>query len=119
GVGNELDNVITGNAAGNWLLGGIGNDTLNGKGGNDVLFGQAGLDTFVFERGTGADYVGDFVKGEDHIKLVGTGFASFADLTAHNSLFETGGSSVIDLGLGDLVVVSGVTGLTAGDFIFA
>jgi len=119
GVGNELDNVLIGNSVSNYLLGGDGNDTLDGKGGNDVLFGQGGADTFVFEPGTGADLIGDFDKSMDRIELVGTAYHSFSGLTAANALFENNGSSVVNLGAGDLVVVSGVTGLSASNFFFA
>jgi Ca2+-binding RTX toxin-like protein len=118
GVGNGLANVITGNAIPNWLLGGAGNDRLNGKGGNDVLFGEAGADTFVFQPGTGGDVIGDFVKGSDKIELSGTAFSSFAQLTASGFLFENAGSSVINLGSGDFVVINGLTGLTSADFLF-
>jgi len=69
GVGNELDNHLTGNASANYLLGGAGNDVINGKGGNDVLFGESGADTFVFEHGTGGDVIGDFAPGTDKIDL--------------------------------------------------
>jgi Ca2+-binding RTX toxin-like protein len=118
GVGNDLSNALIGSGIGNWLLGGAGNDRLNGKGGNDVLFGEAGSDTFVFEPGTGGDVIGDFVKGSDKIELSGTGFASFAALTAGGNLFENAGSSVINLGAGDFIVINGATGLTAADFLF-
>jgi Ca2+-binding RTX toxin-like protein len=119
GVGNELDNELTGNAAANWLRGDAGNDRLNGKKGNDVLFGESGADTFVFEPETGADLVGDFDKAEDKIELKGTAFNSFADLTNANAIFENGGSSVIDLGAGDLIVISGVTGLSSANILFS
>jgi len=116
-AGNALANAITGSAGGNWLLGGTGDDTLNGKGGADMLFGQAGADTFVFERGTGSDTIGDFVSGTDHIRLVGLGFTSFAQVQA--AMAVAGGSTTINLGQGDAILVNGVTGFTAGDFIFA
>jgi Ca2+-binding RTX toxin-like protein len=119
GVGNELDNELTGSEAANWLLGGAGNDRINGEEGDDILFGETGSDTFVFEPGTGADLISDFDKAEDKIELMGTAFNSFADLTQNNNLFETGGSSVIDLGGGDLVVISGVTGLSMANFLFS
>ena len=117
GVGNELNNVLTGSNLANWLLGGAGDDTLNGKGGNDVLFGEAGADTFVFERGTGGDVIGDFQAGTDKIKLTSFGFSTFADVQAH--MHETGGTTAIDLGQGDFTVVNGVTmaTFTASDFI--
>lgn len=116
GVGNELNNVLTGSALANWLLGGAGNDTLNGKGGNDVLFGEAGSDTFVFERGTGGDVIGDFQVGVDKIRIDGV-YGSFAELQSH--MVDNGGTTAIDLGSGDMVVVVGVamSSLGAGDFV--
>ncbi|WP_186767250.1 calcium-binding protein [Devosia ginsengisoli] len=61
GVGNGLDNVITGNANNNTLSGGLGNDTLignegadilNGGGWHDILEGGAGDDTLNGGNGT-------------------------------------------------------------------
>jgi Ca2+-binding RTX toxin-like protein len=117
GVGNELDNHLTGNAIGNYLLGGAGNDVLNGKGGNDVLFGEAGTDTFVFEHGTGGDVIGDFLAGADKIDLSAFGFANFQAVV--NSMHEVNGTTAIDLGGGDFIVLNGVAEATlhAGDFI--
>jgi len=117
GVGNELDNHLTGNAIGNYLLGGAGNDVLNGKSGNDVLFGEAGADTFVFEHGTGGDVIGDFTAGTDKIDLSAFGFANYQ--TVVNSMHEANGTTAIDLGGGDFIVLNGVpqASLHAGDFI--
>ncbi len=119
GVGNELNNRITGSASSNWLLGGAGNDVLNGRGGNDVLFGESGADIFVFERGTGGDVVGDFVAGTDRIDLSAYGFTSFAQVQA--VLGEQDGTAFLTLGNGDMVVLNGVARatLSAGDFILA
>jgi hypothetical protein len=118
GVGNALDNTITGSEAVNWLFGGAGNDTLNGKGGNDMLFGVVGADTFVFERGTGGDLIADFAIGQDKILLLGIGYTSFADVQAHSA--ENAGSTVIQLGGDDFVILSNVAlaSLGAGDFLF-
>jgi Ca2+-binding RTX toxin-like protein len=117
GVGNELDNQITGSTTGNYLLGGAGNDRLNGKAGEDVLFGEAGADIFVFESGTGGDVIGDFVRGTDRIDLSAFGFASFAAVQANFS--QVGANGAINLGNGDFVVLHNVTmsQLTQGDFI--
>jgi hypothetical protein len=117
GVGNELANRLTGNAIGNYLLGGAGNDILNGKGGNDVLFGEGGADTFVFERGTGGDVIGDFQPGTDKIQLSGLGFTSFAQLRAN--FIENAGTTAINLGNGDFVVINGIANaqLGAADFV--
>jgi Ca2+-binding RTX toxin-like protein len=44
GIGNALDNVITGTSAKNILKGGDGDDTLKGLGGDDTLTGGIGAD---------------------------------------------------------------------------
>jgi Ca2+-binding RTX toxin-like protein len=41
GIGNALDNRLTGNSGNNALTGGVGEDTLVGLGGNDTLYGDA------------------------------------------------------------------------------
>ena len=119
GVGNDLNNVLTGSEQANWLLGGGGDDTINGKGGYDVLFGQDGADTFVFERGTGGDVIGDFTPGTDKLQLAGIGYTNVTEVKAH--MVEAGGVSAIDLGAGDFVVLHNVTiaSLSEGDLIFA
>lgn len=125
GVGNELNNRITGSEHDNWLLGGAGDDILAGGGGRDVLFGEAGADIFVFERGTSADVIGDFQVGVDRIDLSAFGL-TWQDVL--NSMHENGGSTAIDLGggdpflnNGDMIVLNGVTrsSLSERDFIFA
>ena len=47
GIGNALNNVITGAVAGDTLSGAGGNDTLNGSSGDDTLDGGSGNDTMV------------------------------------------------------------------------
>lgn len=68
GTGNELNNVIMGNAAGNTLSGLGGNDTLRGSleadvlvggEGNDRLEGGLGGDTYLYSRGDGQDVLVD------------------------------------------------------------
>lgn len=117
GVGNAIDNHLTGNSVSNYLLGGAGSDVLNGKGGNDILFGESGADTFVFEHGTGGDVIGDFAAGTDKLDLSAFSFASYQ--TVINSMHEVNGTTAIDLGGGDFVVLNGVAKaqLHASDFI--
>ncbi|MEO5340557.1 MAG: putative Ig domain-containing protein [Magnetococcus sp. MYC-9] len=50
GIGNGLDNLLTGNAAANILSGGAGNDTLNGAAGADTLIGGAGDDAYAVDN---------------------------------------------------------------------
>lgn len=47
GIGNALDNVLTGNTGSNVLTGGAGNDTLAGGEGADTLIGGAGNDIYM------------------------------------------------------------------------
>jgi Ca2+-binding RTX toxin-like protein len=85
--------------------------------GNSVLFGEAGIDTFVFERRTGGDVIGDFAAGTDKMQLAGLGFSSFAQVQAAMSTDEV--SAALNLPLGDFLVSNGVTlkSLAAGDFV--
>jgi len=55
GVGNVLDNLITGSVAGNLLLGGAGNDTIRGGDARDAIFGESGND--LISGGGGVDYL--------------------------------------------------------------
>ena len=55
GIGNALDNRITGNSGANTLFGGAGSDVLDGGAGADVISGGVGFDTYV------VDDVGDQV----------------------------------------------------------
>jgi Ca2+-binding RTX toxin-like protein len=118
GVGNELDNQLTGSASGNWLLGGLGNDRIAGDGGNDVLFGEGGADTFVFGANSGQDVIGDFAIAQDVIEFA-VAFTSFAQV--QGNFVQNGADGAIDLGGGNLVVLHGVTmaNLTAANFVFA
>ncbi len=54
GIGNALDNQITGGTGADVLLGGAGNDNLNGAQGQDSLYGGAGSD--LLTGGAGADF---------------------------------------------------------------
>jgi trimeric autotransporter adhesin len=49
-TGNELNNLIIGDAIDNILDGGAGNDTLNGGAGADTLIGGTGNDTYVIDN---------------------------------------------------------------------
>ena len=51
GTGNELNNIINGNAGANVLDGQAGNDTLNGNAGADILIGGEGNDALNGDAG--------------------------------------------------------------------
>lgn len=118
GVGNELNNALTGSASGNWLLGGLGNDRIDGGSGSDVLFGEGGADIFVFGASSGADVIGDFDLAEDVIEFAAY-FTSFTQVQAN--LLQVGNDGAINLGGGNLIVLHGVTmaDLTIANFAFA
>lgn len=75
GMGNALDNDITGNSGDNRLAASQGDDTINGNGGNDSLYGGGGNDTL--DGGEGDDYLsggagGDtLLGGDDEDQLFG------------------------------------------------
>lgn len=71
-TGNDLANLIYGNA---------GDNVLDGKGGGDTLYGFAGADSFAFTTALGADNVDgiyDFVSGTDRILLDDAVFAGLS-----------------------------------------
>jgi Ca2+-binding RTX toxin-like protein len=57
GVGNALNNTLTGNGAANSLFGVAGNDTLTGALGNDLLVGGAGFDRLTSGSPNDADII--------------------------------------------------------------
>ncbi|MDQ1834352.1 putative Ig domain-containing protein [Massilia scottii] len=97
GRGNELNNVITGNASANRLSGMDGDDVLNGKGGNDTLDGGIGNDTYLFARGDGQDSIDalDALGASDGV-LFGAGIADtdvVASRSANNLVLKIRGSN--------------------------
>ncbi|WP_421760991.1 Ig-like domain-containing protein [Devosia sp.] len=96
GMGNALNNILSGNAAANKLSGGNGDDTLYGKGGIDTLTGGSGKDKFVFDTALGSvDKIVDFNATDDTIVLSKSIFAA-ASLnlgTLDASQFFTGASA--------------------------
>ena len=66
--GNELNNVIVGNASANLLSAGDGSDLLAGWLGNDRLVGGAGNDTYLYNQGEGRDTITD-ASGADTVRF--------------------------------------------------
>jgi len=69
-VGNELDNVITGNSGNNSLSGG---DYWNGTG-TDTLIGRSGDDEYYVDAVGGANYSGYLNTRDTVIELAGEGY---------------------------------------------
>jgi hypothetical protein len=110
-----------------------GDDRLESFGyATDEMWGDAytvgpnattGHDTFVFAPGNGRDIIHDFEQGKDLIDLSAfapAGITDFDVLSARIVEQPDGTLVILDVDglLGNSVVVAGVTGLAAGDFIF-
>ena len=118
--GNLGNDTLVGGSGAETIRGGQGNDTLSGGGGRDwmsgdrgedTLSGGAGGDTFHAFSGSGSDRVLDFNSLEgDRVML----FAG----TSYSLVFE-GSDTIIDLGLGDRLILVGVTQSTLGDWLIA
>ncbi|KPA96345.1 serralysin family metalloprotease [Pseudomonas asplenii] len=72
--GDAGDDILEGGDGKDWLTGGSGRDVLLGGAGPDWLRGGEGRDLFVFTRISdstpeAADWIMDFVSGEDRIDL--------------------------------------------------
>jgi VCBS repeat-containing protein len=129
GIGNVLDNTLTGNEVANVLSGEAGNDRLWGGGGDDSLWGGDGDDTL--ESGTGNDVLdagagNDVLRGDigagGAVMRGGQGNDTYYLFDAQDSVVEAADSgtdtvvvSAMDYTLGDalenLTVVQGGTGV--------
>ena len=69
GIGNVLDNTLTGNTGANILNGGLGNDTLTGGAGQDIFVFNSTLNA-----ATNLDAITDFSAVDDTIRLSRTIF---------------------------------------------
>jgi Ca2+-binding RTX toxin-like protein len=143
-IGGNSDDAIFGDFGNDLLKGGDGDDTLTGGNGRDVMRGGLGSDTFDFNKtnesavGGQRDRIEDFSKVEDFIDLstidakTGAGNQAFdfigtqgfhgvkgelrATATASGNTIiagDTDGDASADF----QILVQGVTGLTAGDFV--
>ncbi len=132
-TGNELANMVYGNA---------GNNVLDGKGGADSLTGMAGADSFAFTTALGGgnvDYISDFNVADDTVQLDDAVFAGLSLGALAAGAFNTGsaatqaddriiynaatGALLFDAdGLGGAAAVQFATvstglGLTSADFV--
>jgi Ca2+-binding RTX toxin-like protein len=126
GSGNDK---FFGGAGDDVMVGGPGNDYFNGGTGLNYYFGGKGggpgtglgHDTFVLKDTHGrrtVDLVQDWTEGKDHVKLVGTGLTSFADLLSHS--YQDGAYFVIQPDANHSIWLNGATAgsVAASDFKF-
>jgi Ca2+-binding RTX toxin-like protein len=135
GIGNRLNNIITGttgqnslfgdsgddrlmgNAGNDTLSGGVGGDRLDGSVGNDVLFGGSSGDRFIFNTNAvfgasalGIDQITDFAVGSDKIVLDKTTFTAFGSIMDLGNEFAVVGSDAAAGSADAMIVYSSQTG---------
>ncbi|WP_129586250.1 calcium-binding protein [Sphingomonas montana] len=111
GIGNDDDNVISGNASANTLVGEDGADLLDGKTGADEMIGGSGADTYVVDNagdrvveaiGEGGDTVRtslvSYTLGDGVENLVYTGSSAFSGIGNDdaNSIIGGSGNDTLD-----------------------
>jgi Ca2+-binding RTX toxin-like protein len=137
GIGNTMNNGITGNELNNWLEGGNGNDKLYGLGGADTMLGGQGGDTFyVTDAGdkvieyanegydwirSNVDYalpanVEFLVLQGSAVKGTGNSGANYLEGNAGANILDGGAGNDKFLGMGGDDTLTGGTG--ADTFIF-
>lgn len=121
GMGNALNNKLTGNAGANTLFGQEGNDELDGGAGADVLFGGVGNDRYhvdssddlmVEQAGEGIDTVYASVShaladNVENLVLTGTANINAIGNAGNNRLQGNAGNNVLFGGLGNDTYVFG------------
>ena len=121
GIGNALDNQLTGNGAANTLDGAAGNDTLDGGSGADTLIGGTGNDTYVVDNtgdvivensGEGSDLVSSSVtyalsSNVENLTLTGSSAINGTGNGLANTLIGNGAANTLDGGSGADTMLGG------------
>lgn len=120
--GDDGNDLIYGQDGADNVYGDGGNDTIDGGANADLLYGSIGADIFVFSNkahstDTALDIIQDFVKGTDHISLVGLGYTAVSNFTITQAFNETTISAV---GADTFAFkLAGLHTIDSGDFYFA
>jgi Ca2+-binding RTX toxin-like protein len=106
--GNNLNNIITGNAGANWIAGREGDDTLLGGGGGD---------TFNMSNGAGASYGNDSIDGGTGIDTLDFGAAARTAVTVNLLDGTASGGGTGGAGSAALVSIENVNGSAFNDSV--
>jgi Ca2+-binding RTX toxin-like protein len=111
GIGNELNNKLTGFYASNILSGLAGNDTLIGGDGADTLIGGLGKDTYILTETTAATDTLVIAKGDSLI----ASYDIATDFALGSNTINTTGVDKLDLANTTIAAnTAGVNGVNAG-----
>jgi Ca2+-binding RTX toxin-like protein len=124
GIGNSLNNVITGNSGTNSLTGLAGNDILNGGAGIDTLIGGDGNDTYIVDSTTdtitetatgGTDTIQSYVSytlaenlNLENLTLTGTSAINGTGNSLNNILTGNAANNTLDGGAGNDTLIGGL-----------
>ncbi len=97
GIGNELDNIICGNAGNNTLFGLDGNDSIYGFAGNDTLAGGEGIDFIYGDEGNDMLWGGS----DDDELYGGIGNDMLAGGSGNDRIYGEDGNDVLYAEAGD------------------
>jgi Ca2+-binding RTX toxin-like protein len=96
GIGNTLNNIITGNIAANSILGDAGNDTMTGGLGADSMQGGLGSDHFIYTSAADStiaarDLIYDFTRGTQTVgdKINLSAIDANTNLTGNDAFLTT------------------------------
>jgi len=115
--GGADNDLLYGEAGDDDLRGGSGNDRLMGGTGADRLIGNSGADTFVFVGNGGADTIGDYQVGVDHLHFDDALWGNTTRSNAQIMQFaEAQGNNVVfDFGNGNSVTLENISSLAGLD----
>ncbi len=106
GVGNSLNNSITGNDAANTLDGGAGADTMQGGAGNDTYMVDDASDQIVELAGGGTDlvysYINNYTLGAnvENVSILAAGSANLTGNSLNNIFYAGASSNILNGGSG-------------------